>query len=159
MLGSRAAGSPPRLVADALAPGHGPPDRRQTVGGWIYEITQTQIAEQGLPTKAIARWFPYVASLALFIWVDEHDRLRTAALGRNVRAVGRRGAADAQDLRGDLDAVGDSITLALMTFVFTHIEGIRANGAAKYFKGWIPEVPKAMYRSSSRSRSSASSCG
>ena len=45
------------------------PDRRQTVGELIYEIAQTQIAEQGLPTKAIGRWFPYVASLVLFIWV------------------------------------------------------------------------------------------
>ena len=26
----------------------------------IYEIAQTQVAEQGLPHKAIGRWFPYV---------------------------------------------------------------------------------------------------
>ena len=45
------------------------PDRRQTVGEALYEVTQTQIAEQGLPSKAIGRWFPYVASLFLFIWV------------------------------------------------------------------------------------------
>jgi F-type H+-transporting ATPase subunit a len=32
-----------------------------------------------------------------------------------------------------------------MTWVFTHVEGIRANGAVGYFKSWIPEVPKAMY--------------
>ena len=35
----------------------------------IYEIAQTQVAEQGLPHKAIGRWFPYVATLMLFIWV------------------------------------------------------------------------------------------
>ena len=28
-----------------------------------------QVAEQGLPTKAIGRWFPYVATLMVFIWV------------------------------------------------------------------------------------------
>ena len=44
------------------------PDRRQTIGEQIYDIAQAQIAEQGLPTKAIGRWFPYVASLMLFIW-------------------------------------------------------------------------------------------
>ena len=38
-----------------------------------------------------------------------------------------------------------TITLALMTWVFTHIEGIRENGAVKYFKSWIPDVPKALY--------------
>jgi F-type H+-transporting ATPase subunit a len=45
------------------------PNRRQTVGEALYELTQAQIAEQGLPSKAIGRWFPYVASLFLFIWV------------------------------------------------------------------------------------------
>src|SRR3712207_2672508 len=38
-----------------------------------------------------------------------------------------------------------TVTLALMTFVFTHVEGIRHNGFVGYFKSWIPEVPKAMY--------------
>ena len=32
-----------------------------------------------------------------------------------------------------------------MSFVFTHVEGIRENGAVGYFKSWIPDVPKAMY--------------
>jgi F-type H+-transporting ATPase subunit a len=44
-------------------------NRRRTVGEQIYEIAQVQVAEQGLPSKAIGRWFPYVASLMLFIWV------------------------------------------------------------------------------------------
>jgi F-type H+-transporting ATPase subunit a len=34
------------------------------------------------------------------------------------------------------------LTLALMTFFFTHIEGIRFNGPIRYFKSWIPEAPK-----------------
>ena len=29
------------------------PSKRQTIGEAVYEIAQTQIAEQGLPTKAI----------------------------------------------------------------------------------------------------------
>src|SRR5205085_7942789 len=43
--------------------------RRGTVGEQVYEVAQTQIAEQGLPSKAIGRWFPYVATLLIFIWV------------------------------------------------------------------------------------------
>ena len=45
------------------------PGRRQTFGEVIYEIAQTQVAETGLPSKAIALWFPYVATLMLFIFV------------------------------------------------------------------------------------------
>jgi F-type H+-transporting ATPase subunit a len=121
------------------------PDRRQTLGEWIYEIAQTQIAEQGLPTRAIARWFPYVATLALFIWVvnmigfiplplsDEKFTL----FGVELPALGIYAATSTLSV---------TVTLALMTFVFTHVEGIRANGPVKYFKSWIPAgVPKAMY--------------
>jgi F-type H+-transporting ATPase subunit a len=120
------------------------PDRRQTVGEWIYDIMQTQIAEQGLPTKAISRWFPYVASLALFIWVvnmigfiplplsDEKFTL----FGVELPTLGIYAATSTLSV---------TLTLALMTWVFTHVEGIRANGVAGYFKSWIPEVPKVMY--------------
>ena len=37
-----------------------------------------------------------------------------------------------------------TLALALMTWTFTHIEGIRANGVVGYLKSWIPDVPKAM---------------
>jgi F-type H+-transporting ATPase subunit a len=37
-----------------------------------------------------------------------------------------------------------TLALAIMTFVFTHVEGIRWNGPIRYFKSWIPEVPKAL---------------
>jgi F-type H+-transporting ATPase subunit a len=120
------------------------PDRRQTVGEWIYEIAQTQIAEQGLPTKAIGRWFPYVASLALFIWMVNilgfvplplSDETFTI-FGVELPTFGIYAATSTLSV---------TLTLALLTFVFTHVEGIRANGAVGYFKSWIPEVPKAMY--------------
>jgi F-type H+-transporting ATPase subunit a len=35
-----------------------------------------------------------------------------------------------------------TLALALLTFCFTHYEGIRWNGAVRYFKSWIPEAPK-----------------
>jgi F-type H+-transporting ATPase subunit a len=37
-----------------------------------------------------------------------------------------------------------TLALALLTFVFTHFEGIRHNGPVRYFKSWIPDVPKPM---------------
>jgi F-type H+-transporting ATPase subunit a len=38
-----------------------------------------------------------------------------------------------------------TLALALLTFVFTHVEGIRYNGPVRYFKSWIPDVPKGLY--------------
>ncbi|HEV3480003.1 MAG TPA: F0F1 ATP synthase subunit A [Gaiellaceae bacterium] len=119
------------------------PDRRQTVGEMIYDIAQTQIAEQGLPARAIGRWFPYVASLFLFIWTlnilgfiplplsDE----KVTVFGVELPTLGIYAATS---------SISVTLALALMTFVFTHVEGIRANGVVGYFKSWVPEVPKAM---------------
>ena len=47
---------------------------------------------------------------------------------------------------GDVTKAGKAIglALALLTFVFTHFEGIRWNGPVRYFKSWIPEAPKAL---------------
>jgi F-type H+-transporting ATPase subunit a len=119
------------------------PDRRQTVGELVYDIAQTQIAEQGLPTKAIGRWFPYVASLFLFIWtlnilgfipLPLSDETVTI-FGLELPTLGIYAATS---------SISVTLALALMTFVFTHIEGIRANGVVNYFKSWVPDVPKAM---------------
>jgi F-type H+-transporting ATPase subunit a len=119
------------------------PTRRQALGETVYEIAQVQVAEQGLPTKAIGRWFPYVATLMIFIWVvnilgfiplplsDE----KTTIFGVEVPTLAIFAATSTLSV---------TLALALMTFVFTHVEGIRENGSWAYFKSWIPEVPKVM---------------
>jgi F-type H+-transporting ATPase subunit a len=118
-------------------------NRRQTTGELIYDIAQTQVAEQGLPSKSIGTWFPYVATLMLFIFVinllgfiplplsDEKFHL----FGLELPTLGIYAATS---------SISVTLTLALLTFVFTHVEGIRHNGPVRYFKSWIPEVPKAL---------------
>ena len=120
------------------------PTKRQALGETIYEVAQVQIAEQGLPTKAIGRWFPYVASLMVFIWVvnmigfiplplsDEKWKI----FGVEVPTLAIFAATSTLSV---------TLALAFMTWMFTHIEGIRANGVMKYLKSWIPDVPKALY--------------
>lgn len=120
------------------------PTRRQALGETIYEVAQVQIAEQGLPTKAIGRWFPYVASLMVFIWVvnmigfiplplsDEKWKI----FGVEVPTLAIFAATSTLSV---------TLALAFMTWMFTHIEGIRANGVMKYLQSWIPDVPKALY--------------
>ena len=119
------------------------PDRRQALGEWLYDIAQQNIAEQGLPSKSIGRWFPYVASLFLFILVvnligfvplplsDETFEL----FGVELPTLGIYAATS---------SLAVTLALALMTFVFTHVEGVRHNGPVGYFKSWIPDVPKVM---------------
>ena len=115
------------------------PDKRQTVGEAIYEIAQVQVAEQGLPSKAIGRWFPYVASLMLFIWVvNLLGFIPLPLTGETWHGVPVWG------IYAATSSLSVTLALALLTFVFTHVEGIRWNGPVRYFKSWIPEAPKAL---------------
>ena len=119
------------------------PDRKQALGEMIYEIAQVQVAEQGLPTKAIGRWFPYVASLMLFIWVV--NMLGFVPLPLSDEKVDIGGVElPTLALFAATSTLSVTLALALMTWVFTHVEGIRANGFAGYFKSWVPDVPRAM---------------
>jgi F-type H+-transporting ATPase subunit a len=114
-------------------------NRRQTVGELIYDIAQTQVAEQGLPSKAIGRWFPYVATLMLFIWVvNMLGFIPLPITGETWHHIPVWG------IYAATSSISVTLALALMTFVFTHVEGIRYNGPVRYFKSWIPEVPKAI---------------
>jgi F-type H+-transporting ATPase subunit a len=119
------------------------PSRRQALGETIYEIAQVQVAEQGLPTKAIGRWFPYVATLMVFIWTV--NMLGFIPLPLSDEKVDIFGVElPTLAIFAATSTLSVTLALALMTFVFTHVEGIRANGAWTYFKSWIPDVPKAM---------------
>ncbi len=120
------------------------PSRRQTTGEAVYELVQGQIAEGNLPSKAIGRWFPYVAALFLFIWMlnmvsfiplpisNEHFEL----FGVEIPTFA---------LYAATSNLSVTLALALLTFVATHEEGIRYNGVRRYFKSWIPAgVPRAL---------------
>jgi F-type H+-transporting ATPase subunit a len=117
--------------------------RRQTLGETVYEVAQVQVAEQGLPTKGMKRWFPYVATLMLFIWVVNligfiplplSDQKFTI-FGVKLPTLGIYAATSSLSV---------TLALALMTFVFTHVEGVHYNGGWSYLKSWIPEVPKVL---------------
>jgi F-type H+-transporting ATPase subunit a len=130
------------LVLMRVKTGRGP-NRRQALGETIYEVAQVQVAEQGLPTKAIGRWFPYVASLMIFIWVVNMLGFIPLPLSDERWEIG---GVEIPTLAifAATSTLSVTLALALMTWTFTHVEGIRENGAVAYFKSWIPDVPKAM---------------
>ena len=115
------------------------PSKRQTVGEALYEVAQVQIAEQGLPSKAIGRWFPYVATLLLFIFtVNLLGFIPLPLTGEKYHGVLTWG------IYAATSSLSVTLALAVLTFLFTHYEGIRWNGPSRYFKSWIPEAPKGL---------------
>jgi F-type H+-transporting ATPase subunit a len=112
------------------------PGRRETIDELLYDVAQTQIAEQGLPSKAMTRWFPYVASLFLFILVvNLLGFIPLPLTGETWHGVPTWG------IYAATSSISVTLALALLTFVFTHVEGVRWNGPVRYFKSWIPEAP------------------
>jgi len=111
--------------------------RTQTFGEVIYEVAQNQIAESNLPHKALKLWFPYVATLMMFIWViNILGFLPLPLTGETWHSVPVWG------IYAATSSLSVTLALSLMTWMFTHVEGIRYNGPVKYFRSWIPEVPK-----------------
>jgi F-type H+-transporting ATPase subunit a len=115
------------------------PGKRQTIGEALYELAQTQIAEQGLPSKAIGLWFPYVASLFLFVWVMNLIGFVPLPLtGEKWHGVPTWG------IYAVTSQLSVTLVLAVLSAVFTHVEGVRWNGLG-YFKSFVPAgVPKPM---------------
>jgi F-type H+-transporting ATPase subunit a len=118
------------------------PGRRQTIGEGLYEAIQSQIVEGSLPSQGMRTWFPYVASLFLFIWVlnlvgfiplpisNEHFHVAGVEL-------------PTWGIYAATANLSVTLALALITFLATHEEGIRYNGVIRYFKSWVPQgAPK-----------------
>ena len=117
----------------------GEPGKRQTVGEWVYDIAQVQIAEQGLPSKGMRLWFPYVLTILLFIWtINILGFIPLPLTGETWHGIPVWG------IYAATSTLSVTLALALLTFIFTHVEGIRYNGAWRYFKSWIPDVPKGL---------------
>jgi F-type H+-transporting ATPase subunit a len=120
------------------------PARRQTVGESLYEALQEQIAESSLPSKGIGLWFPYVASLFLFIWVlNMIGFIPLPISGETYEIPGIGLETPTWGIYAATANLSVTLALALITFFATHVEGIRFNGPINYFKSWIPSgAPK-----------------
>ena len=118
------------------------PARRQTTGEALYDLIQGQIAESSLPSKAIHLWFPYVASLFLFIWVLNIVGFIPLPIS-NEKFEFFGAELPTWGIYAATANLSVTLALALITFVATHVEGIRFNGPINYFKSWIPSgAPK-----------------
>lgn len=113
------------------------PDGRQTAAEVVYDLCRDQIAKGGLPEEGMRIWFPYVASLFVFIWMMNLIGFIPLPFGdRHFELFG----ASIPEFQIYAATANLSVTLALtlVTFFATHIEGIRYNGPVRYFKSWMP---------------------
>jgi F-type H+-transporting ATPase subunit a len=117
------------------------PGRTQTVVELLYTFSETNIGQATLPKQAFARWFPYVASLFVFIWTLNMVSFIPLPLDTENHLFGPIPGLTIYAATSNLSV---TLTLTIVTIAISHIEGIRANGVVPYFKSWVPPCPPAL---------------
>lgn len=115
-----------------------PQGRMQTTLESTYDLMRNNIAGGNMDPRLAAKWFPFIASLFLFIWFNNfigYIPLPTLTqhtfdfFGVSVPAFAIY-AATAN--------ISTPLVLAMVVWFAYHIEGIRAHGFGGYFRSWVP---------------------
>jgi F-type H+-transporting ATPase subunit a len=117
----------------------GRPNRVQTAVEAVYDLTSNQITRGNIDQAKVAgRWFPFIATLFLFIWFA--NMIGYIPLPTNTHQTIDIGGLQIPTIALYAATANFSMPLALTLVVWFayHIEGIRAKGPIKYVKGWIP---------------------
>ena len=115
------------------------PDKRQTFGETIYDVAADADRRARPPSKAIGRWFPYVATLFLFIFVINLIGFIPLPLtGETWHGFPVWG------IYAATSSLSVTLALALLTVRLHALRGLPLERAVRYFKSWIPDAPKAL---------------
>lgn len=118
------------------------PTKAQNVVEMIYEFAETQIARATLPAKGMPAWFPYLGTLFLFIAVN--NLISFLPLPMSHEADTFPGGLPDLGLYAATANINVTLTLAILTFLLTHIVGVRTHGVGGYLKTWVPDAPGAV---------------
>lgn len=110
------------------------PTKAQNVVELAYDFAEHQIARATLPPKVFNRYFPYIATLFMFIAVSNLISFIPLPGGEHKSIAG------IPDLGLYAATANINVTLALTicTFLIYNYEGIKAHGAVGYLKTFIP---------------------
>jgi F-type H+-transporting ATPase subunit a len=116
----------------------GRPNKVQTAVETIFLFMRDNIAGANLDRDMARKWFPFVATLFLFIWfnnllgyiplpVNDHEKLDVGGLEIPSFAIY---AATAN--------ISIPLALTLMVWVTYHVVGVIRQGPVAYLKSWVP---------------------
>lgn len=117
------------------------PTRAQNVVELAYEFAEQQIARPTLSEKVFSRYFPYIATLFLFIAVSNLISFIPLPVSHE---GGTFGSLPDFGLYAATANINVTLALTLITFVVYNYEGVRAHGPVGYIKTLIPDAPKAI---------------
>jgi F-type H+-transporting ATPase subunit a len=116
------------------------PKVAQAVVEIVYDFAETSIGRASLPEKVFKTWFPYIASLFVFIWVSNLISYIPLPFDTEHKWHGVPGFT----LYAATANLSVTLALTLVTFFASHFVGIKYQGFVPYFKHWVPPAPKAV---------------
>jgi F-type H+-transporting ATPase subunit a len=114
------------------------PNKLQTAVEAAYTLMRDNITRGNMPDRMAAKWFPFIATIFLFIWFSNmigylplptNTEHKVDIFGVHVPSLA---------LYAATANLSVPLVLTLMVWLSYHVEGIRAKGFIRYLKGWIP---------------------
>jgi F-type H+-transporting ATPase subunit a len=114
------------------------PNRVQTAVESLFILMRDNITRGNMDDKMAKRWFPFVGTLFLFIWISNligyiplptNDHEPISIFGIDVPAFA---------LYAATANISIPLALTLMVWFIYHYEGVRVQGVRGYLKSWIP---------------------
>jgi F-type H+-transporting ATPase subunit a len=114
------------------------PNRLQTLVEGAYALMRDNITRGNMPDAMAAKWFPFIATIFLFIWFSNiigylplptNTEHKVTIFGAHIPSLA---------LYAATANLSVPLVLTLMVWISYHVEGIRAKGLVGYLKSWIP---------------------
>jgi F-type H+-transporting ATPase subunit a len=114
------------------------PNGFQTVVEGAYTLMRDNITRGNMPDRMAAKWFPFIATIFLFIWFSNiigylplptNTEHKVNIFGAHIPSLA---------LYAATANLSVPLVLTLMVWLSYHVEGIRAKGFTGYLASWIP---------------------
>jgi F-type H+-transporting ATPase subunit a len=115
------------------------PGRIQAAVEIFYDVAANTVTKRNIHNEKVAkRWFPFLATMFLFIWFCNAVGFIPLPLNteHTVEVFGVNMPTFA--LYAATANVAIPLTLALMVWIGVQVEGVNAKGPIGYVKGWVP---------------------
>ncbi len=101
----------------------------------VYDFSETQIGRASLPAKTYTTWFPYLATLFLFIWINNMISYLPLPVDTEHKIWGWLPTPSFYAATSNLSV---TLALTLVTFFASHYVGIQHNGARGLLQELVP---------------------
>jgi len=115
------------------------PNRVQTLVETVYKVMRDNITRANMDARMAAKWFPFIATLFLFIWISN-------LIGYIPLPTNTEHAIDVFGFKVPSFAIYAAtanlsvpLVLALVVFIGFTVEGLRAKGPIGYLKSLVPK--------------------